>query len=154
MPKLQAGDKAPAFTLEADDGKKYSLTKLKGQKVILYFYPKDNTPGCTAQACEYRDLQTKFKKQGAIVLGISKDSLDSHKKFKKDHKLNFPLLSDPDLKVHKAYGAYGKKMLYGKESIGVIRSKYVIDETGKIIAGGKVRAKGDAEKSLTAISTS
>ncbi len=151
MAKLKAGDKAPAFSLKADDGNKYTLSKLKGQKVILYFYPKDNTPGCTIQACEYTAMQKDFKKQGAIVLGVSKDSLESHEKFRKDHKLKIPLLSDPDLKVHKAYGAYGKKVLYGKESIGVIRTTAVIDEKGKIISIGKVRAKGNAEKSLQII---
>lgn len=152
MPKLKPGDKAPAFTLPADSGEKITLSKLKGNKVILYFYPKDNTPGCTIQACDYRDLQRTFKKQDVIVLGVSKDSLESHKKFRKDHKLNFPLLSDPELKVHKAYGAYGKKMMYGKETVGIIRSKFVINEKGKIIAGGAVKAKGDAAKSLEMIS--
>ena len=151
MAKLKAGDKAPAFSLKADDGNKYTLSKLKGQKVILYFYPKDNTPGCTIQACEYSAMQKDFKKQGAIVLGVSKDSLESHEKFRKDHKLKIPLLSDPDLKIHKAYGAYGKKVLYGKESVGVIRTTAIIDEAGKIISIGKVRAKGNAEKSLKSI---
>jgi len=151
MPKLQPGDKAPAFRLKADDGETYSLAQLKGKKVILYFYPKDNTPGCTIQACEYRDMKKDFTKQDAVVLGVSKDDLESHTKFRKDHKLNFPLLSDPDLKIHKAYGAYGKKVLYGKESVGVIRTTAVIDEKGNIISLGKVRAKGNAEKSLKTI---
>jgi len=148
MPKLQAGDKAPAFSLDANTGEKITLAKLKGKRVVLYFYPMDNTPGCTIQACEFRDLQKDFKKQDTVVLGVSKDSLESHDKFKKDHNLNFPLLSDPDLKVHKAYGAYGKKVLYGKESIGVIRTTAVIDEKGNIISIGKVRAQGNAAKSL------
>ena len=148
MAKLKVGDKAPAFTLESDTEGKVSLSKLKGKKVILYFYPKDNTPGCTIQACEFRDRQKDFKKQDAVVLGVSRDSLDSHEKFRKDHKLNFPLLSDPDLKVHKAYGAYGKKMMYGKETTGVIRTTVVIDEKGKIEAIGAVKAKGNAEKTL------
>ncbi len=151
MAKLQAGDKAPAFTLKGDDGEKYSLSQLKGKKVILYFYPKDNTPGCTTQACEYRDLKRDFTKQDAIILGVSADDEESHKKFRKEYKLNFPLLIDPDYKVHKAYGAYGKKVLYGKEMIGVIRTTAVIDEKGKIIKIGKVRAKGNAEKSLDTI---
>jgi peroxiredoxin Q/BCP len=152
MAKLKPGDKAPAFTLASDTDGKVSLSQLKGKKVVLYFYPKDNTPGCTIQACDYRDLQKDFKKQDSVVLGVSKDSLESHEKFRKDHKLNFPLLSDPDLKVHKAYGAYGKKMMYGKESIGVIRTTVIIDEKGKIASIGAVKAKGNAAKSLDLLS--
>ena len=149
----EVGSKAPEFSDIPDQaGKGVSLNEFKGRYLVIYFYPKDNTPGCTIQACDYSALKKDFTKQGAIVLGVSKDSLESHEKFRKDHKLNFPLLSDPDLKVHKAYGAYGKKMLYGKESVGVIRSKFVIDEKGKIVAGGAVRAKGDAAKSLELIS--
>lgn len=148
MAKLKPGDKAPAFTLESDTGEKISLSKLKGKKVVLYFYPKDNTPGCTAQACEFRDMQQDFKKQDTVVLGVSKDSIESHEKFRNKYRLNFPLLSDPDLKVHEAYGAYGNKMLYGKTFLGVIRTTVVIDEKGKIISIGKVKAKGNAAKSL------
>ena len=152
MAKLKVGDKAPAFTLESDTDGKISLSKLKGKQVVLYFYPKDNTPGCTIQACDFRDLQKDFKKKDTVVLGVSRDSLESHEKFRKDHKLNFPLLSDPDLKVHKAYGAYGKKMMYGKETTGVIRTTVVIDEKGKIASIGAVKAKGNAEKTLGLIS--
>ncbi len=152
MAKLKEGDKAPDFKLLADNGKVVSLKDFRDKKVILYFYPKDDTPGCTVQACEHRDLKAKISRRGAVVLGISKDSIESHKKFKKKYSLNFPLLSDPDLEVHKAYGAYGKKMLYGKVLKGIIRSSFVIDEKGKIIAGGQVRAKGNATKNMGAVS--
>ena len=152
MVTLKPGDKAPAFTLKSDNGEKISLSTLKGKKIILYFYPKDNTPGCTTQACEYRDLQNDFKKSNVVVLGVSKDSLESHKKFRKDHKLNFPLLSDPDLNVHKAYGAFGNKMLYGKTFLGVIRTTVVINGKGNIVSIGKVKAKVNAAKSLEIVS--
>lgn len=152
MAKLKEGDKAPDFNLESDTGEKVALKDYQGQKVVLYFYPKDDTPGCTKQACEYTDLKRKFTAQHAVVFGVSRDAIESHKKFKKKYNINFPLLSDPDLKVHKAYGAYGKKMMYGKETMGVIRSSFVIDERGKIVAGGSVKAEGDAEKRLGLLS--
>jgi thioredoxin-dependent peroxiredoxin len=148
MAALESGKKAPEFTLAADNGKKISLKDLRGKKVVLYFYPKDNTPGCTIQACEYTDLIGDFQKSKAVVLGVSKDDLDSHKKFKTDHKIAFPLLSDPDLKVHKKYGAWGEKNMYGKKSVGVIRTTVVIDEEGKVIKAGTVKAKGNAAKTL------
>lgn len=152
MAKLKEGDKAPDFNLESDTGEKVALKDYQGQKVVLYFYPKDDTPGCTKQACEYTDLKRKFSARNTVVFGVSKDAIESHKKFKKKYNINFPLLSDPDLKIHKAYGAYGKKMMYGKETMGVIRSSFVIDENGKILAGGSVKAEGDAEKRLGLLS--
>jgi thioredoxin-dependent peroxiredoxin len=127
------GKKAPAFSLEGNDGKSHSLADYKGKTVVLYFYPKDNTPGCTKEACGFRDLNATLKKAGAVVLGVSKDSLDSHNKFIEKFKLPFVLLSDPKLEMMKKYNAYGKKMMYGKEVQGTIRSTVVIDPKGEVI---------------------
>jgi peroxiredoxin Q/BCP len=132
MPSLE-GKPAPAFDLPANDGKTYSLASLKGRKIVLYFYPKDDTPGCTKEACGFRDLSVELKKLGVQVLGVSADDLDSHQAFVDKFKLSFPLLSDASRTVMKAYGAYGEKMMYGKAVIGVIRSTVVIDEQGKVI---------------------
>lgn len=109
------GKKAPAFSLEGNDGKAHGLEDYKNKTVVLYFYPKDDTPGCTKEACGFRDLNANIKKTGAVVLGVSKDGAESHKKFTAKYKLPFVLLSDPNLEVMKKYGAYGKKMMYGKE---------------------------------------
>ena len=109
------GKKAPAFSLEGSDGKAHGLEDYKDKTVVLYFYPKDDTPGCTKEACGFRDLNANVKKTGAVVLGVSKDGAESHKKFTAKYKLPFVLLSDPNLEVMKKYGAYGKKMMYGKE---------------------------------------
>ena len=127
------GKKAPAFSLEGNDGKTHSLADYKGKTVVVYFYPKDNTPGCTKEACGFRDLNATLKKAGAVVLGVSKDSLDSHNKFIEQFKLPFVLLSDPKLEMMKKYSAYGKKMMYGKEVQGTIRSTVVIDAKGEVI---------------------
>ena len=127
------GKKAPAFSLEGNDGKTHSLADYKGKTVVVYFYPKDNTPGCTKEACGFRDLNATLKKAGAVVLGVSKDSLDSHNKFIEKFKLPFVLLSDPKLEMMKKYSAYGKKMMYGKEVQGTIRSTVVIDPKGEVI---------------------
>jgi len=108
------GKKAPAFTLQGNDGKKHSLEDFRGKTVVLYFYPRDDTPGCTKEACGFRDLGSSLKKSGAVVLGVSKDSVDSHNKFAAKYKLPFTLLSDPQLEVMKKYGAFGKKVMYGK----------------------------------------
>jgi thioredoxin-dependent peroxiredoxin len=108
------GKKAPAFSLEGNDGKKHSLGDYKGKTMVLYFYPKDDTPGCTKEACGFRDLAASLKKSNAVVLGVSKDSIESHKKFAGQYKLPFTLLSDPQLEVMKKYGAFGKKLMYGK----------------------------------------
>ena len=127
------GKKAPAFSLEGNDGKTHSLDDYKGKTVVIYFYPKDNTPGCTKEACGFRDLNPSFKKKNVVVFGVSKDSIDSHNKFIEKFKLPFVLLSDPKLEMMKKYGAYGKKMMYGKEVQGTIRSTVVIDPKGEVI---------------------
>lgn len=127
------GKKAPAFSLEGSDGKKHRLEDYKGKTVVLYFYPKDNTPGCTKEACGFRDLTPSLKKSGAVVLGVSKDSIPSHSKFVESFKLPFVLLSDPKTEVMKKYGAWGRKMMYGKEVEGTIRSTVVIGPKGEVI---------------------
>jgi len=129
---IQEGKAAPAFTLTDGDGKKVSLSDFVGKHVILYFYPRDDTPGCTKEACGFRDGWKDLQKLGAVVLGVSADGAESHKKFTTKYKLPFPLLSDPDRKVMTAYGAYGEKMMYGKKTIGVIRSTAWIGPDGKV----------------------
>ena len=129
---LEVGNKAPSFTLMGDDGKEYSLEDYKGKKVLLYFYPKDNTPGCTKEACSLRDWNSEIIKRGVTVMGVSKDSIQSHNKFRDKHGLNFILLSDPEKTVHMAYDAWGEKKLYGKISLGTIRKTFLIDENGSI----------------------
>ena len=129
---LEVGNKAPSFTLMGDDGKEYSLEDYKGKKVLLYFYPKDNTPGCTKEACSIRDWNSEIIKRGVTVMGVSKDSIQSHNKFRDKHGLNFILLSDPEKTVHMAYDAWGEKKLYGKISLGTIRKTFLIDENGNI----------------------
>ncbi|MCI6114580.1 MAG: thioredoxin-dependent thiol peroxidase [Spirochaetales bacterium] len=129
---LEVGNKAPSFTLVGDDGKEYSLEDYKGKKVLLYFYPKDNTPGCTKEACSLRDWNSEIIKRGVTVMGVSKDSIQSHNKFREKHGLNFILLSDPEKTVHMAYDAWGEKKLYGKISLGTIRKTFLIDENGNI----------------------
>lgn len=129
---VEEGKQAPAFMLKGSDGKMHSLKDYAGMTVVLYFYPKDNTPGCTKEACGFRDLTAKLKKLNAVVLGVSKDSLESHDKFIGDFKLPFVLLSDPDTKVMQAYGAYGEKMHYGKLITGTIRTTTIIGPDGKV----------------------
>ena len=138
------GKKAPAFSLEGNDGKKHSLEDYKGKTVVLYFYPKDDTPGCTKEACGFRDMGAALKKSGAVVLGVSKDSIDSHNKFAKKYELPFVLLSDPKTEVMKKYGAFGKKMMYGKPVQGTIRSTVVIDPDGKVIKHWPTVKKAEA----------
>jgi thioredoxin-dependent peroxiredoxin len=141
--KLAAGDVAPDFTLPAADGADISLDALRGKRVILYFYPAAMTPGCTKQACDFRDNLGQLTAEGFVVLGVSKDKTDKLVKFTERDSLTFPLLSDPELAVHKAYGAYGTKKLYGKEVVGVIRSTFVIDADGKVeLALYNVKATG------------
>jgi len=125
------GKKAPAFSLEGSDGKKHSLADYAGKTVVLYFYPKDDTPGCTKEACGFRDLGASLN--NAVVLGVSKDSVESHKKFAGKYKLPFTLLSDPQVEVMKKYGAFGKKLMYGKPVQGTIRSTVVIGPKGEVI---------------------
>jgi thioredoxin-dependent peroxiredoxin len=129
---IEEGKKAPAFTLADAAGKKVSLKDFAGKHVILYFYPKDDTPGCTKEACGFRDAWAEIKRRKAIVLGVSADGAESHTRFIDKYDLPFPLLSDPDRKVMTAYGAWGEKMLYGKKTVGVIRSTVWIGPDGKV----------------------
>ena len=129
---IEVGSKAPAFTLTADDGSKVRLSDLKGQPVVLYFYPRDDTPGCTREACSFRDQKAALKKLGAKVLGISTDSVESHGKFRGKYELNFPLLADPDHLVAEKFGAWREKNMYGKKSMGIQRSTFLIDADGKV----------------------
>jgi len=127
---LEAGSPAPDFTLPDKDGKAHSLSDYRGQKVILYFFPAASTPGCTTQACDFRDNMASLQGAGYVVLGVSKDKLPALQKFAENENLGFPLLSDEDLTVHNAYGAFGEKSMYGKTVKGVIRSTFVVDENG------------------------
>lgn len=146
---LEVGTKAPGFTLPDQNGTLHTLEQYRGKKVILYFYPKDNTPGCTAQACNFSERYPQFTEKGAVVLGVSKDTVASHKKFEVNYGLAFPLLADPELSVIKAYDVWKEKKNYGKVSMGVVRTTYLIDEDGVIIrANDKVKAAEDAEHML------
>jgi peroxiredoxin Q/BCP len=149
---IQEGDRAPGFDLPSSEGGSLSLAGLKGRSVVLYFYPKDLTPGCTKQACGFRDAKAALKRSGAVLLGVSPDSLDSHEAFRSKHRLNFPLLSDADRAVAKAYGAWGPKLMYGRKVTGMIRSTFVIDGKGivrKVFP--RVRVDGHAEQVLEAL---
>ncbi|MHB1173032.1 MAG: thioredoxin-dependent thiol peroxidase [Lacisediminihabitans sp.] len=130
--RLEPGAVAPGFTLGDQDGAKVSLSDFEGEKVIVYFYPAASTPGCTTQACDFRDNMNSLTSAGYQVLGVSKDGLDALQKFQKEQGLNFPLLSDEDLVVHKLYGAWGEKSLYGKTVIGTLRSTFVVGQDGRI----------------------
>ena len=144
---IDTGSRAPVFTLVDQDGSKVKLSDFNGQWIVLYFYPKDDTPGCTTEACEFTTHLKQFEKLKAVVLGVSPDSSASHQKFIDKYKLKFPLLSDPDKKVMEKYGAFGPKKMYGKEVVGVIRSTFIIDPKGKVAyAWRKVKAAGHAEK--------
>jgi peroxiredoxin Q/BCP len=129
---LNTGDKAPDFSLIADDGKKVSLNDLEGKKVILYFYPKDDTSGCTAEACSFRDNIKIIEKKNAVVIGVSKDNTKSHQKFKKKYELPFTLLSDENLDMLKDYGVWKEKSMYGRKYMGIERTTFIIDEKGMI----------------------
>jgi peroxiredoxin Q/BCP len=149
---IEIGKKAPAFTLESSDGGKVKLGDLSGQIVVLYFYPRDNTPGCTLEAQDFRAALPALKKLGATVLGVSKDSIASHCKFRDKYKLNFPLLSDADGKVLEAYGAWGDKVMYGKKMKGIIRSTVLIDGAGKVAHHWpKVSVKGHVDEVIEAV---
>ena len=146
---LETGTKAPDFTIPDQNGQMHSLSDYKGQKVILYFYPKDNTSGCTKQACGFAERYPQFQEKGAVVIGISKDSVASHKKFEAKYGLPFTLLSDTELEVIKAYGVWKEKKNYGKVSMGVVRTTYLIDEQGMIIkAMDKVKAADNPKEML------
>ena len=140
---IQEGKAAPAFTLEDAEGGRVSLADFAGRHVILYFYPKDDTPGCTKEACGFRDLWKEIQKEKAVVLGVSADSAASHGKFRAKYKLPFPLLSDPEKKVMTKYGAYGEKVLYGKKTVGVIRSTVWIGPDGVVKKHWKRVPKAD-----------
>jgi peroxiredoxin Q/BCP len=149
---IEPGQRAPAFTLTADDGSKVRLSAFLGRPVVLYFYPKDDTPGCTREACAFRDLGATFKKLGAVVLGVSADSIESHGRFRDKFALNFPLLVDSDHKVAEKYGAWREKNMYGKKTMGIQRSTFVIDPTGKVAKVWKaVKVDGHDQQVLAAL---
>ncbi len=142
---LKVGDPAPEFTAETDGGGTVALKDLRGKKVVLYFYPKDNTPGCTLEACAFRDAAAEFSAKGAVVLGVSPDSVKSHDKFKARFALPFRLLSDPDHALARAYGVWREKSLFGRKYMGIVRSTFVIDAAGKVAeVHEKVKVKGHA----------
>ena len=146
---LEIGTKAPDFRLQDQNGNTHRLSDYLGKKVILYFYPKDNTSVCTKQACGFSERRPQFTEKGAVILGISKDSVASHKKFEQNHNLGFTLLSDPELDVIKAYGVWQEKKLYGKVSMGIVRTTYLIDENGIVInALGAVKAADNPQQML------
>ncbi len=150
---LKAGTKAPGFSLPDQNGRIHTLEEYAGKKVILYFYPKDNTPGCTKQACGFSERYPQFLEKGAVVLGVSKDSVASHKKFEEKYNLGFTLLSDPELTAIQAYDVWQEKKNYGKVSMGVVRTTYLIDENGMIVkAFGKVKAAENPEQMLGELS--
>ncbi|MCI9130023.1 MAG: thioredoxin-dependent thiol peroxidase [Eggerthellaceae bacterium] len=146
---LEVGTKAPDFTLPDQDGVEHSLSDYRGKKVVLYFYPKDNTAGCTKQACGFAELYPQIQEKGAVVLGVSKDSVASHKRFQEKFGLPFTLLSDPDHEVIEEYGVWQEKKNYGKTYMGIVRTTYLIDEDGIITsAKGKVKAAANPEDTL------
>ena len=146
---LKKGDIAPSFSLADQNGRTVSLSDFKGKRVVLYFYPRDNTPGCTRQACAFAANHQAFREKGIEVIGISKDSAASHRKFAEKHALPFTLLSDPALEAIKAYGVWQEKKLYGKTSFGVVRTTFIIDENGRIEAVmPKVKPDTNAEEIL------
>ena len=147
--RLEAGDRAPAFTLRDQDGTKVSLKDFAGAEVVVYFYPADDTPGCTKEACQFNDNLRAFSRAGVTVVGISPDDADTHLAFKKKYGLKFPLLTDAGHTVMERYGAWGEKTLYGKKSVGVIRSTFLVGADGKVRrAWYHVKADGHAEKVL------
>ncbi len=146
------GDPAPAFALTADDGRTVRLSDLQGRPVVLYFYPKDDTPGCTKEACSFRDAWADVEDTGAAVLGVSPDGGASHQRFRRKYQLPFPLLSDPDHGVAEAYGAWGEKSMYGKKYRGMLRTTLVIDGTGTVRrVFERVKPEGHAQEVLAAI---
>lgn len=149
---LEIGIQAPDFELPDQDGVMYKLSDYKGKKVILYFYPKDNTAGCTKQACGFSERYPQFLEKEAVILGVSKDTVASHKKFQEKYGLTFTLLADPERKVIEAYDVWKEKKNYGKVSMGVVRTTYLIDESGIIVrANDKVKAANDAENMLEVV---
>jgi peroxiredoxin Q/BCP len=149
---IEEGAKAPDFTLVTHEGTKFKLSSLKGAPVVLYFYPKDDTPGCTREACGFRDAKAKLARLGAVVLGVSRDGPEAHAKFRTKHKLPFTLLCDPDHAVAEKYGAWREKTLYGKKSMGIVRSTFVIDAAGRVAKVFRaVKPDGHADQVLAAL---
>ena len=149
---IEQGKPAPAFTLKADDGEKLSLSGFKGRYLVIYFYPRDDTPGCTLEAQGFNKALGQLDRLGAAVVGVSKDTLESHCKFRDKYKLKFPLLSDPDGKVIEKYGAWGEKNMYGKKSMGIVRSTVIVDPQGKVArVFPKVKVDGHVDAVLDAI---
>lgn len=152
MPQPDVNASAPDFTLPADDGRAVSLADFRGRKVVLYFYPKDDTPGCTQESCDFRDSLAALSAAGVAVLGLSRDSVESHGKFREKYALNFPLLSDGDGAVCAAYGVWVEKSMYGKKYMGIDRTTFLIDEAGKITRiWQKVKVPGHVEGVLEAV---
>jgi peroxiredoxin Q/BCP len=149
---LKPGDKAPDFRLASTSGKEATLKDYRGRKLVLYFYPKDQTPGCTLEACDFRDNMARVRRTDAEVLGVSKDSLASHDRFREKFELPFDLLTDPDNTIATAYGAFGEKTMYGKKVMGTIRSTFLIDEKGKIERiWSPVKVKGHVDQVLAVL---
>jgi peroxiredoxin Q/BCP len=149
MARLEPGDTAPGFTLPDQDGKPVSLSDFAGSTVVVYFYPADDTPGCTKEACQFNENLSAFQRSGAKVVGISPDGAAKHVRFREKYGLSFPLLSDPAHEVMQAYGAWGEKTMYGKKTVGTIRSTFVIDGDGNVVRSWyNVRADGHAAKVL------
>ena len=154
MRRLEEGDEAPSFELADQDGRMVSLADFAGERVVVYFYPKDDTPGCTKEACQFNENQASFQAAGVAVIGISPDRADSHVRFRNKYGLELPLLSDPDHAVMERYGAWGEKSMYGKWITGVIRSTFLVGPDGRVErAWYKVRANGHAAKVLAEVST-
>ena len=149
MTLLKEGSAAPVFSLPDENGDIHSLSDYKGKRVVLYFYPKDNTSGCTTEACEFRDDYDEYEKAGVVILGVSADDQKSHTKFKEKYELPFTLLSDESHEMLEAYGVWGTKKMYGREYMGILRTTYVIDEEGKIVSVfEKVKPKGHSQEIL------
>jgi thioredoxin-dependent peroxiredoxin len=149
---VSEGQPAPDFELESDSGEQVRLSQFRGKPVVLYFYPRDDTPGCTAEACSFRDDYKAYQERGAVILGVSPDDTASHVRFKGRYALPFTLLADPDHEVAEQYGAWGEKTLYGKKSVGLIRSTFVIDPNGNVArAIRNVRVQGHSEEVLGAL---
>jgi peroxiredoxin Q/BCP len=149
---IEAGQTAPPFTLTADDGSRVKLADLRGAPIVLYFYPKDDTPGCTREACAFRDRQKELAKLGAKVFGVSADDVTSHEKFRDKFRLNFPLLADVDHRVAEKYGAWREKNMYGKKTMGIVRSTFLIDAQGKVAKVWKrVQVDGHDEQVVEAL---
>ncbi len=150
--ELKVGDKAPEVSLPDQHGKTVSFKQFKGKQIVLYFYPKDDTPGCTKESCDFRDVEAQIVRAGGVIIGVSLDGKDSHQKFVKKYGLPFPLLSDEDAAISKAYGVYKEKNMYGKKYWGIERSTFVIDPSGNLKAVfRKVKVDGHADEVLTAL---